>query len=72
MKKTIIAAEDVANTGFWGIAYRCADIEATRSRLLDSEIAVTEVREGRKPGTRVATVKSHCLDIPTLLIAPIT
>ena len=33
-----------------------------------SDVAVSEVREGRKPGTRVCTVKSHCLDVPTLLV----
>ncbi len=68
----VIAADDVTRTGFWGIAYQCADIAATRRRLLDSGVSVTGVREGRKPGTRVATVKSHCLDIPTLLIGPVT
>jgi hypothetical protein len=29
---------------------------------------VSEVREGRKLGTKVCTAKSHVLDVPTLLI----
>ena len=68
----VIASEDIARTEFWGIAYQCADIEVTRSRLQKGGVSVTDIREGRKPGTRVATVKSHCLDIPTLLIGPAT
>jgi catechol 2,3-dioxygenase-like lactoylglutathione lyase family enzyme len=57
--------------GFWGIAYYCADIEREHARLCHAGVLVSEIREGRKAGTRVATVKSHCLDIPTLLIAPV-
>ena len=68
----VIASEDISRTEFWGIAYQCADIAETRSKLQEREVTVTEIREGRKPGTLVATVKSHCLDIPTLLIGPAT
>jgi catechol 2,3-dioxygenase-like lactoylglutathione lyase family enzyme len=56
---------------FWGIAYHCADIEREHARLCNAGVLASEIREGRKAGTRVATVKSHCLDIPTLLIAPV-
>ena len=35
-------------------------------------IAASSMREGRKPGTLVATLKSHNLGIPTLLIQPAT
>lgn len=56
--------------GFWGIAYQCADIDDTVAAMAGRGVSVSPVREGRKPGTRVATVKSHCLDIPTLLIEP--
>ena len=62
-----------ATTGrdrFWGIAFQCADIERTAARMMQRGVAVSAVRDGRKPGTRVAPVKSSCLDIPTLLIEP--
>lgn len=59
---------DAVENRFWGIAYQCADIEATVACLRGNGVALSDVREGRKPGTRVATVKSHCLGIPTLLI----
>ena len=53
---------------FWGIAYQCADLEQTAARLSERGVALSEIRAGRKQGTVVATVKSHCLGIPTLLI----
>ena len=52
----------------WGLALKTDDIEATHARLVESDVAVSEVREGRKPGTACCTVKSHCLDVPTLLV----
>jgi catechol 2,3-dioxygenase-like lactoylglutathione lyase family enzyme len=57
---------------FWGIAYQCPDIQETVELLLESGVEVSDIRAGRKPGTRVATVKSACQGIPTLLIEPTT
>jgi hypothetical protein len=53
---------------FWGIAFQCRDIERSAAEMMQRGVAVSAVRDGRKPGTRVATVKSGCLGIPTLLI----
>ncbi len=55
---------------FWGIAYQVADIDALLSRLQRQGVATSPARDGRKPGTKVATVKSHHLNIPTLLVQP--
>jgi len=55
---------------FWGIAYKTPNIDATQERLVTSGVKVSEVRRGMKPGTRVCTVKSHNLGVPTLLIGP--
>tara|TARA_B100000963_G_C22494162_1_gene610669 strand:- start:150 stop:992 length:843 start_codon:yes stop_codon:yes gene_type:complete len=52
----------------WGLALKTEDIVATQKRLSEANIAVSEVRDGRKPGTKVCTAKSHVLDVPTLLI----
>jgi predicted enzyme related to lactoylglutathione lyase len=60
----------VESDHFWGIAYQCADIEQELSRMRVAGVSLSEIRDGRKPGTRVATVRSHCLGIPTLLIQP--
>lgn len=68
MTLEVIASDEVEISGFWGVAYRCKDIDAFCARLKGSGVAVSEIRDGRKPGTRVATLKSHCLDVPTLLI----
>lgn len=55
---------------FWGIAFQCSDISVTAAQLHQRGVELSKVRDGRKPGTRVATVKSHSLTIPTLLIEP--
>jgi catechol 2,3-dioxygenase-like lactoylglutathione lyase family enzyme len=51
-----------------GICWRVADIDATHARLASTGVDVSEVRIGRKPGTRVMTVKSGTCGVPTLLI----
>lgn len=53
---------------FWGVTYLCHDIDQTIASLDARDIAHSPIREGRKPGTRVSTVKSHNLGLPTLLI----
>ena len=57
---------------FWGLAYQCQDLPVLVQQLKERDVEVSDIREGRKPGTRVATLKSHCLEIPTLLIQPAT
>ena len=52
----------------WGLALKTDDIETTHARLTDSNVEVSDIRDGRKPGTRVCTAKSHSLGVPTLLI----
>ena len=55
---------------FWGIALQCDNLEVTSDRLIEHGVELSSLRQGRKDGTRVATVKSHALGIPTLLIEP--
>ena len=55
---------------FFGLSWRVPDADAARARLLAAGIDVSEVRTGRKPGTRVLTVKSGSCGVPTLLIEP--
>jgi catechol 2,3-dioxygenase-like lactoylglutathione lyase family enzyme len=61
-------AVDPAHDKFYGMSWRVDNAEATRSRLLSAGIDVSEVRTGRKPGTRVLTVRSGTCGIPTLLV----
>ncbi|MEP4146862.1 MAG: VOC family protein [Halioglobus sp.] len=53
---------------FWGITFLCRDIDQTVASLDLRGVEHSAIRQGRKPGTRVSTVKSHCLGLPTLLI----
>ncbi len=62
------AAVDKAHDKLWGLSWRVADVEATRTRLAAAGVEVSEVRTGRKPGTRVLTVRSGTSGIPTLLV----
>jgi catechol 2,3-dioxygenase-like lactoylglutathione lyase family enzyme len=59
---------DAAHDRLWGLSWRVVDAEATRARLLFDGVEVSEVRAGRKPGTRVLTVRSGTCGIPTLLV----
>ncbi|UGV25922.1 glyoxalase [Rhodopseudomonas boonkerdii] len=59
---------DIHRDVLWGMTWRVTDIDATRERLLAAHVTVSEVRSGRKPGTRVASLRDGTLGIPTLLI----
>lgn len=54
----------------WGLSWRTPDIEATHARLSSQGVSVSEIRTGRKPGTRVFTVKNGTLGVPTLVLQP--
>ncbi|MEL6661719.1 MAG: VOC family protein [Pseudomonadota bacterium] len=53
----------------WGITWAVDDLEATHARLTSAGVTASEIRTGRKPGSRVFTAKSHTLGVPTLFIA---
>ena len=57
-------------TGCEGMCWRVADIDATHARLAGAGVDVSEVRTGRKPGTRVMTVRNGTCGVPTLLVQP--
>jgi catechol 2,3-dioxygenase-like lactoylglutathione lyase family enzyme len=62
------ALSDTAHDRLWGLSWRVADLDATRERLASSGVEVSDVRTGRKPGTRVLTVRNGTCGIPTLLV----
>jgi catechol 2,3-dioxygenase-like lactoylglutathione lyase family enzyme len=55
---------------FWGVSWRVPDVAAARARLLEGGFDVSEVRTGRKPGTRVCTVRAPTHGVATLLLEP--
>ncbi|KWV57957.1 glyoxalase [Bradyrhizobium macuxiense] len=63
-------AEPDAPDRLRGICWRVADIDATHARLVAAGVDVSEVRNGRKPGTKVMTVRSGTCGVPTLLVQP--
>jgi catechol 2,3-dioxygenase-like lactoylglutathione lyase family enzyme len=62
------AAADPAQDKLYGMSWRVDNADATRVRLASAGIDVSDVRTGRKPGTRVLTVRSGTCGIPTLLV----
>ncbi len=52
----------------FGVSWRVADVAATRERLQEAGFEVSELREGRKPGTRVFTVRTGTFGVPTIVI----
>ena len=69
MSIEVIASDKAAEQdALWGLALKTNDIEATHARLSEQGVEISNIRDGRKPGTRVCTAKSHTLCVPTLLI----
>jgi catechol 2,3-dioxygenase-like lactoylglutathione lyase family enzyme len=60
--------KDTARDRLWGLSWRVADLEAARARLKAAGFGVSEVRAGRKPGTRVMTVRDGTCGVHTLLL----
>ena len=54
---------------FWGLTWAVADIGAAHDRLTAGGFDVSEIRKGRKPGSRVFTIRSGTMNVPTLFIA---
>jgi catechol 2,3-dioxygenase-like lactoylglutathione lyase family enzyme len=54
----------------WGLSWRVADVVGAQRRLAAAGVEVSQVRAGRRAGTRVCTVRSHSAGVPTLLIGP--
>jgi catechol 2,3-dioxygenase-like lactoylglutathione lyase family enzyme len=52
----------------WGLSWRVPDAQAARARLQAAGLDVSEVRGGRKPGTRVLTLRDGTCGVPTLLL----
>jgi len=52
----------------WGLSWRTGNIESANARLTQAGFNVSEVRTGRKPGTRVFTVRDAPGGVPTLVL----
>lgn len=54
----------------WGLSWRVADADRARARIAAAGFDASDVREGRKPGTRVFTVRNAPATVPTLFVQP--
>jgi catechol 2,3-dioxygenase-like lactoylglutathione lyase family enzyme len=63
-----VAGGDATRDKLWGLSWRVGDIDAARTRLIDAGIEVSDVRIGRKPGTRVMSIRSGTCGVQTLFL----
>jgi catechol 2,3-dioxygenase-like lactoylglutathione lyase family enzyme len=63
-----VAGGDATRDKLWGLSWRVRDIDAARARLIDADVEVSEVRIGRKPGTRVMSIRSNTCGVQTLFL----
>ena len=52
----------------WGLSWEVDNIEEAHKRLEKAGVEITPIKKGIKENTRVATIKSHTHNVPTLLI----
>jgi catechol 2,3-dioxygenase-like lactoylglutathione lyase family enzyme len=52
----------------WGLSWRVPDVGKAHARLRAVGVDVSDIRAGRRPNTRVFTVKSHTAGVPTLML----
>jgi hypothetical protein len=60
--------KDQQQDGFWGLGLRVDDINEYHRYLRAGQADISDIKRGMKPNTLVATVNSHNLGIPTLLV----
>ena len=63
------AVDPSAPDTIWGLTWAVADLPAAHARLAGAGLDVSEIRDGRKPGTSVFTVRDGTLGVPTLFIS---
>lgn len=63
------AADANAPDRISGLAWRIADPDAARARIAAAGFDVSEVRTGRKPGTKVFTVRAGVPGAPALMLS---
>ena len=54
---------------FGGLAWRVDDPDAAQARIAAAGFDVSEVRTGRKPGTKVFTVRNAPAGVPTIMLS---
>ncbi len=52
----------------WGLSWRVPDTAKAHGRLRAAGVEVSDIRAGRRPHTKVFTVRSHTAGVPTLML----
>lgn len=70
-----VAHDLTAGTGcgadsLWGLSWRIPGLEAAHARLAAQGMDLSDIRTGRRPGTRVFTTRNPALGVPTIAIGP--
>jgi|TARA_B110000902_G_scaffold266241_2_gene353218 hypothetical protein len=60
--------KDQHEDGFWGLGLAVEDINEYHRYLRAGKVDISDIKSGMKRNTLVATIKSHNLGIPTLLV----
>lgn len=60
--------DPTGNDSIWGLTWKTDDVDAAHARLAEKDLDISEIRTGRKPGTRVFTVRNRTQGVPTLFI----
>ncbi len=61
--------DPAADDHIWGLTWETDDLEAAHERLTKAGLDISIIRQGRKPGSRVFTVRNGTQGVPTLFIA---
>lgn len=61
-------SDESEQDSFYGLTWRVDDADASHKRLTEAGFDVSDVRKGRKPGSRVLTVRDKTAEVATLLI----
>ena len=52
----------------WGLAWEVENLDVACERLILEGVEVSRIKDGLKKDTRVATIKSHNHNVPTILL----
>jgi catechol 2,3-dioxygenase-like lactoylglutathione lyase family enzyme len=55
----------------WGVAWRVADCTETQAKLQAAGVATSDGKAGRRPGSKVLTVRSHTRNVPTIVLSAV-
>jgi len=53
----------------WGLTWRVGDLQAAHDRMTKHGFTVSDIRAGRRAGTRVFSVREGTLGVPTLILS---